>query len=136
MYSINDHEELLFKRFVVPAKRNRYHELLSSARGRQKLIRNLDHFSDLDERYIQSIPANLHQPKLIEELLQRKGAPPKCHVMSSNNKLDGQDLALGEALQQTIGNGFGTLLSCLAGKLAYYESEEANFRYILQRDDS
>lgn len=135
MYDINHHEEQLMKRFIVPAKRNRYRELLSSERGRQKIIKNLDHFRDLDERYIQSLPANLHQPKWIENLLKEKGAPPECHVMSSNNKFDGQDLALGEALQHTIGKGFGTFLSCISGKLAYYESEEANFRYLLQRDD-
>ena len=135
MYDINHHEEYLFKRFIVPAKRKRYHELLSSERGRRKLIRNLDHFKDLDERYIQSLPAKLHQPKLIEDLLKQKGAPSECHVMSSNDELDGQDLALGEALQDTIGKGFGTFLSCISGKLAYYESEEANFRYLLQRDD-
>lgn len=136
MYDINHHEELLFRCFVVPAKRNRYQELLSSERGRQKLLTNLDHFKDFDERYIQRIPTNLHRPKLIEDILKAKGAPPKCHVMSSNEQFDGQDLALSGALQHTIGKGFGTFLSCISGKLAFYESEEANLRYVLQRDDS
>ena len=135
MYTINYHEELLFKRFIAPPKRNRYQQLLSSERGRQRLIDSLDHFKDFDERYVQIIPANLHQPKLIEEILRKKRAPLECHVTSSNHKLDGKDLPLNDALQRTIGNGFGTLLSCIAGELAYYESEEADVRYILERHD-
>ena len=135
MYVINHHEQLLFERFIVPSKRNRYQELLSSERGRQKLIKNLDHFKDLDERYIQAVPANLHQPRLLEDILKRKRAPLHGHVISSNHKIDRQDLPLSVALELTIGNGYGTFLSCIPGELAYYESEESNFRYILERHD-
>ena len=135
MYVINHHEQLLFKRFIVLSKRNRYQELLSSEHGRQKLIKNLDHFKDLDERYIQAVPANLHQPRLLEDILKGKRAPLHGHVISSNHKIDGQDLPLSVALELTIGNGYGTFLSCIPGELAYYESEESNFRYILERHD-
>ena len=42
MYGRNYHEEELFKCFIVLAKRSRYQEFLSSKRGRQILIKNLD----------------------------------------------------------------------------------------------
>jgi len=135
MYVINHHEQLLFKRFIVPPKRNRYQQLLSSEHGRQKLIKCLDHFKDLDERYIQAVPANLHQPRLLEHILKGKRAPLHGHITSSNHKIDGQDLPLSVALERTIGNGYGTFLSCIPGELAYYESEESIFRYILERHD-
>jgi hypothetical protein len=35
------------------------------------------------------------------------------------------------ALKTTIGYGMGTIISCIPGKLAYFEDEEQ--RYILQR---
>ena len=135
MYVINHHEQLLFKRFIVPSKRNRYQQLLSSKHGRQKLINYLDHFKDLDERYIQAVPVNLQQPRLLEDILKGKSAPLHGHIISSNHKIDGQDLPLSVALERTIGNGYGTFLSCIPGELAYYESEESNLRYILERHD-
>jgi hypothetical protein len=135
MYVTNHHEELLFKRFIVSPKRNRYQQLLSSEHGRQKLIKYLDHFKDLDERFIEPVPASLHHPKLLLDVLKGKRAPLQSHVTSSNPRIDGQDLPLIVALERTIGNGYGTFLSCIPGELAYYESEEPNFRYILERHD-
>jgi hypothetical protein len=40
---------------------------------------------------------------------------------------------LHQALQETIGQGYGTLISCIPGKLAYFEGEEVNHRFILKR---
>ena len=41
--------------------------------------------------------------------------------------------SLRAALEKTVGTGSGTIISCIAGKLAYFEGEEQNQRYILER---
>jgi hypothetical protein len=43
------------------------------------------------------------------------------------------DLELSYALEEIVGLAPGTLVSCLPGKLAYYERDEKNGRYLLTR---
>jgi hypothetical protein len=50
--------------------------------------------------------------------------------MSSGDELDGREMELSEALSGIIGSGVGAFVSCLPGKLAYFESEEMSERYI------
>ena len=42
-------------------------------------------------------------------------------------------MALDNALEETLGKGMGTLISCIPGKLAYFELEDINEKYILER---
>jgi len=53
--------------------------------------------------------------------------------MSSNPEIDEKEMPLREALMETIGMGMGTLISCIPGRLAYLENEDAGERYILER---
>ncbi len=62
---------------------------------------------------------------LLQEKLREKGAPLTCYVLSKNSKIDGLRLPLCEALIETVGYGFGTFLSCIPGRLAYYEGQES-----------
>jgi hypothetical protein len=61
--------------------------------------------------------------------LQALGAPEHCYAIAASADLDGRLLPLREALDKVLGMGDGVVLSCVPGKLAYYESEEANGRY-------
>jgi hypothetical protein len=56
-----------------------------------------------------------------------------CHVISTSSELDGRDLNLVEVLEQVVGFGEGTLISCIPGRLGYFEGESANDRFILER---
>jgi hypothetical protein len=58
------------------------------------------------------------------------GAPESCHVIGG--KRDGQDVELLDALRETVGYGVGTVLSCVPGKLAYFEGELRE-RFLLVR---
>jgi hypothetical protein len=51
----------------------------------------------------------------------------------SESDLDGGWMDLQDALDWTVATGTGTLISCIPGELAYYEGEDINLRYILQR---
>jgi len=64
-------------------------------------------------------------------ILKSKGAPDICYAISEDNELDGREIPLEEALKFIHGSGIGTLLSCLPGKLAYFEDEDE--RWILER---
>jgi hypothetical protein len=70
----------------------------------------------------------------VAELLATKGAGSRCWVISEKSELDSQELDLRKALDETIGSGMGTIISCVAGKLGYFEDEDV--RYILQRQMS
>jgi len=65
--------------------------------------------------------------------LRKLGAPEQCHAISTISDLDGHQWPLRETLDGVLGMGNGIVLSCIPGKLAYYESEEKNGRYILSR---
>jgi hypothetical protein len=130
---LNIHEEQFARSFIVPEKRARYLSLLESKRGRDKLLDSLNHCHDLDSRFAKLIPANQQTAQSIEQLLKLKGAPYVCHVMSSTPDLDNREMPLSEALLETVGQDSGTLISCIAGKLAYVELEGFDGRYILER---
>ena len=58
------------------------------------------------------------------------GAPETCHVIGGEH--DGKDLELLTALKQIVCYGTGTVLSCIPGKLAYFEGEIRE-RFLLVR---
>ena len=130
---MNAHEEQFARAFIVPAKRARYLSMLESERGRSKLLDSFNHCHDLDPRFAKPIPPNQQSPQSIETMLRRKGASDTCYVMSDNRQIDGREMSLSDALSETVGMDSGTLISCVAGKLAYFELEGIDGRFILER---
>jgi hypothetical protein len=126
-------EEALFRAFVVPAKIQRYADLLATKRGRTKVVSGLDHFSDLDPRFCRKITDSGDRGAILHRL-HELGAPSLCHVISSNAELDGRDMPLRDALALAVGSGFGTFISCVPGQLGYFEGEGPSDRYICHRE--
>ena len=127
-----NHESSFVRQFIIPAKRDRYLSLLQSRKGRRKLLEALNHPKDLDMRRASLVPTNAQTVNQIEALLKSKGASDRCYVISSNQDIDGSEMLLRDALEQTVGGGLGTIISCIPGKLAYFEGEEQNERYIFE----
>ena len=127
-----NYEVSFINEFVTPERRRRYLALMESRKGRKKLIEALDHFEDLDMRRAKLLPASAQNVNQVYTLLKHKGAPDHCHVTSSNEDLDASEMFLRDALEKTIGMGSGTIITCIPGKLAYFESEEPNECYILE----
>jgi hypothetical protein len=71
----------------------------------------------LGEKHLQGV-ANVYR------LLKSRGASETCWAISKDPELDGRELDLKTILEQLIGSGTGTLLSCLPGKLAYFDGED------------
>ena len=127
------HTSALIRAFVSPERQERYLALLKSARGRAKLRERLAHTRDLDPRFAHAIPSGAHTPGEIARLLLTRGAPAVCVLFAEDPSLDGIELPLEEALSAVVGRGMGTFISCLPGRLAYFEGEERGNRYILER---
>lgn len=53
--------------------------------------------------------------------------------MSDNRDIDRREMSLSDALTETVGMDAGTLISCVPGKLGYFELEGFDGRYILER---
>src|SRR5688572_1812306 len=106
-------EEALVSSFVAPQKRERLLELLANPKRRTKVTRSLAHFKDLDPRWVVAVPPSQHDSIALERLLRSMGAGDTCHVVSESSALDGRRLPLRTALEEVIGRGMGTLVSCV-----------------------
>jgi hypothetical protein len=126
-----DHEEAGIRAFILPSKRERYLEFLTTPKRRAKFIAELAHFKHMDPKFAFSIPGRQTNPASLHKLLTIKGAAPKCWVISENRELDGREMELEAVLKETIGYQMGNFISCVPGKPAYFEDEDS--RFILQR---
>lgn len=129
------HERATIEAFVVRERQARLLQFLGKARTRRKFTAGLGHFSWFDRRFAAEIPWKTDAGRKLWErhvqgieniysLLKSKGADEECWVMSEDREIDGQHLDLRTALDQAIGNGMGSILSVLPGKLALYVGED------------
>ncbi len=65
-------------------------------------------------------------------MLRGRGALSTCYVLAANGDLDGREMPLGEALDAIIGMGNGAFVSCIPGRLGFYEYESTKSSYLLQ----
>ena len=128
-------DEQLLARFFIPTKRERYVEMISNPKKRGKFLRELPHFKSLDPRYLLPMSPKKLFPNQIAEILTAKGALQSCWITSENSRLDGREIPLLDALKEVVGGQMGTFLTCIPGRLAYFEGEEMGDRWILERRD-
>jgi hypothetical protein len=126
-----EHERLLVLSFIIPARQSRFLELLGKPKRRDDITSALAHFKHLDMRYAVAIPSHQQHAPDILRILKSKGAPDTCYAVSEDGELDGKEIVLQDALKSVVGYGMGTFLSCVPGKVAYFEDEED--RWILER---
>jgi hypothetical protein len=126
-----NHEEAFVKAFIPNQRQERFLGIIASRKKRAKLLTELAHFNALNPKFMVEIPSNQRRGSALVELLKAKGAGPTCYVMSENTKLDGREMELEAALKETVGYQMGTLISCVPGRLAYFEDEDG--RWILER---
>jgi hypothetical protein len=126
-----NHEEATIKAFIIPVRQERYLEFLKTPKKRAKFIAQLAHFKHLNQKFVVHVPGSQTNLSSLQKLLAGKGAGTKCWVISENSELDGQEIDLQTALKETVGRQMGTFISCIPGKLAYFEDEDD--RCILER---
>jgi hypothetical protein len=125
--AIHPDEEATVRAFIVPSKRNRYLSLLANGKRRPKFLDRLNHCHDIDHRYA----TELSTPADIPALLRSHGAPDDCHVISDYREIDGRKMPLDDALNEAETIGWGTIICCLPGRLAYYLDEAGSKRRLL-----
>tara|TARA_R110002110_G_scaffold360053_1_gene569870 strand:+ start:10769 stop:11206 length:438 start_codon:yes stop_codon:yes gene_type:complete len=136
-----NHEEMLVKNFIVKSKRSRLLNFITSKKNRSKFTEMIHHFGYLDSRYIILVENREHSAEVIQKKLTSMGAPDECYLISTTDLLDAKVLKLAEALDKVLygnrGYPYPSFISCIPGKLAYYEGEESvnESSYILFRDD-
>jgi hypothetical protein len=126
-------DQALVAAFVKRSKRDRYRELLSNPSLRHKFTSQLAHFKDFDTKYRVRIPGNRLFVENTAIELQKRHSPNIVFAISEDPGLDQRELPLVEALNQIVGRGMGTVLSCIPGRLAFVETEDE--RFILERHD-
>jgi len=126
-------EATLISTFVNPTKRKHLIEILANSKRRHRATTTLAHFNDFDPSAVVPLESAAQTPAAIESALRSRGAGESCHVISENRAIDGKHLPLKLALEKVVGQGMGTLLSCVPGELAYYEGEGPSDRCILAR---
>src|SRR4051812_39740720 len=115
--------------FISSSRRVRWLEALASAKRRRRFLDRLNHCHDFDDRYASLLPSSTD----IVALLQLRGAPAFCHVISDFEEIDGRQMPLAEAVERAEWSQWGTLIICLPGRLAYYYDESGARRMLLER---
>ena len=124
---MHPYEEATIRAFIAPPQQRRWLALLASKNRRRSFLDHLNHCGDFDERYATPLRSMTN----IADLLLSRGAGPICYVISDLSSIDGRELPLSEATLQADLGGFGTLICCLPGRLAYYQDEAGSQRRLL-----
>ncbi len=117
--------------FIAQSKRERYAGFLGSAKGRLKFIDSLYHFNDFDPAVVVELPAGLETREGVLKELQRRGDGRSCYIISADSGLDRTTSELSDAIGRVFALVQGTIISCILGRLAYYEGEAPKNRFIL-----
>jgi hypothetical protein len=132
-------EEIIVKSFFTKRLQDRVlFELFSKKDKRQDALDRLCHNyrTTLRKEYMIEIPKPNSDYEEIAELLKRYGAGDTCYSISWSETIDGKELPLLAALEKAVGYGMPSIISCIPGKLAFFEAEQEVLpspRFILKR---
>ena len=134
---VDREQDLAVAELLAPERRTRWREFLAKGTrpARNKALSILHHGPVIDERFAARVPAAQapHGAAWVLGELRRRGAPDLCYVISTDGELDGRSMPLVAALECVYGVTMGAIISCIPGRLAYYEGEDRGERYILDR---
>lgn len=125
-----EQEQAFVQAFIVPEKRERYCQLLSSSKRRGKILSEFYHHLDTVPTRTTAIANRDHNSNAVEKQLRQKGAGSTCYLISPEHDLDQQEMLLRKALDTLITHDGVAVVCCVPGRLAYYKAELA--QYILE----
>jgi len=122
---MNPIEESFVTNFVQKARRERACFELGSESRRGRFLNRLCHdFGGVfDARYLRPL-VEPEDSVSLQKHLRNLGAKKTCHVISSNEAVDGKEILLGEAIQAVMGYGLPSILICAPDSLSYFEAEQ------------
>jgi len=121
---MNPHEQAFVEDFIHSGRRERFLAALANPKKRAIFNRELHHprSNFLLSKYVEQVVPSQHYTRFIVPKLRSMGATDDCWVFG--NYIDGRQMKLAEALDALIGMGTGTIVSCLPGRLAFFENED------------
>lgn len=122
---MNEHERRLIEIFVTPEKKDVYLALLRSKNGRDKFINELPRFKGLDKKY--ALKNELNKKDIIKELVS--GGSDNCYVISGSKEYDTKTMPIKDAVDMVFESESGAIISCIPGKLIYYEGADERSIY-------
>lgn len=122
-------EAATIRAFVSRNRQTRWLEALASPTKRAKFLDRLNHCRDFDDRFATELESNAD----VVAMLLALGAPPTCRVISDTQELDGREMPVVEAVSAAAESGWGTLICCLPGRLAFFYGERGEHRMVLRR---
>lgn len=128
-FSASEHEVGFVEKFVLPDRRDRWFLMLSEHHTRQKILHRLAGPIDLDGGYVRKL-FGTDCRDIAQVICGAQRVLGDCYLMSEAPTFDRLYLPLDEALTRVVGCGLGTVVSCIPGELAFYESEQGG-RYLL-----
>ena len=131
----NQHEELFIKHFIHRHRQHRWKEMFDDGNEGSVLHRLAHNYStEIDPKYVLPIPKNEQSPDKIEKALRRYGKIDICWAMSEHDDHNKKSLPLKDALKDALEQGFVVIVSCIPGKLCFYQAEYAEQKYIIFRE--
>jgi hypothetical protein len=122
-----------FLAFIEEPQRRRFRTLFELGEKRRRdIVSMLDHKIHLDRRYCSPIPGGQLFADAVESRLLKLGAPATCFVVGGG-ELDGGEFILKSALLNIIGFEDGAFVSCIPGRLGYFQHEGSNDAYLCHR---
>lgn len=132
-------EEIIVKSFFTKRIQDRIlFELFSKKDKRHDALSRLCHNyrTTLRKEYMIEIPKPNSDYKEIAKLLKRHGAGDTCYAISWSEIIDGKELPLLTALEEVVGMGMPSIISCIPNKVGYFQAEQEVLpppRFILKR---
>ncbi len=126
---MNEHEHKTVSSFILKVKRHRYRYILTTPKKRGLGLDRLNHCADLDSQYVEWLPSNAD----VVGMLKKKGSPNQVYIISAASELDGTTHSLSDAVELITKYGWGSILSCIPGELAYYYDECGERRALLKK---
>ena len=134
-FSLLEHEQETIRAFVLRNQQERFLGFIANPKNRKKFVRELGHFRWFDRRFATPVlwkvdpslalwDRHVQGNENVLRLLKSKGAGQMCWVISEDAEIDGRESDLESALENVNGRGMGAILSCIPGKLAYFEGED------------
>lgn len=131
MNSPNNHEVTFIKSFVVKDRQERFLALVQSKKNRNKFRLLLAHNIELKKEKKLFIKKEEDNKEQIYKLLKQNGSPDTCHIICESSNYDNKEMDLKEAINELFSMNFGYIISCIPGKLAYYQGEDTSHKAIL-----
>ncbi len=141
---INSHETAFIGSFVKSGLKVRFKEVFTKEKCRKsknrkkhlkwaQLLIEFEHW--VDNSCVNALPLSEQTQKRKKGYLTKMGALELCYVISEAKELDGKIMPIDSALSYLMTTPtYGTILSCIPGKLAYYEHvERSSLTWVLKR---